>query len=143
MRSLLCFLVYSSAYLITASRLIAPNLTIAFICLNEGVNFNSNLELWIPLASRFLFLIDNRNNDTTVDIISSILNKYNHIQYTAMTYEFTGFAQARTQSLTYAWEYYGHETTHVLIADPDWRPINSSFQLSELSTSVRRFHVSS
>ena len=147
MSSLLCFMVCSLTYVITVSRPIAPSLAIAFICRNEGVNFNSNLELWTPLASRFVFLVDNRSNDTSVEIISNILNKYNHIQYKILSYEFTGFAQARSESLAYAWEYYGNETTHVLIGDPDWRPITSSFQLSELSTShddnikVYRFKV--
>lgn len=131
---LLSFIFCSLTYLFTTSHSITPTLTIAFICRNEGVNFNSNLELWVPLASRFVFLIDSRNNDKSIDIISNILSKYKHIQYKILSYEFIGFAQARSQSLAYAWEYYGNETTHVLIGDPDWRPISSSFQLSELAT---------
>ena len=45
---------------------------------------------------------------------------------------FDGFGQARSHSLANAWKFYGNETTHVLIGDPDWKPHVSTFKLAEL-----------
>ena len=116
------------------------SLVVAMICRNEGVNFKSNLALWLPIAKYFVFVMDTRTNDDSEVIIGNILGKDNgnsaikdtktyHIEKNT----FVGFGHARTLSMRVAWDHFPH-ATHILIADPDWRPVLDTIQLSSLLT---------
>lgn len=112
-----------------------PSIVLAYICRNEAVNFKANLEDWTKIVSRFIFSMDSRNTDDSVDVIEKILNKHKHVKYQIVVNNFEGFGQARSHSLANAWKFYGNETTHVLVGDPDWKPHLKTFKISELDIS--------
>lgn len=114
------------------------SIVMAMILRDEAVNINSNLHLWLSTINFFIFLVDTRTQDDTINAISSILGDKD---YHILNYTFEGFGVARTLSLQYAWSFYPH-ATHVLIADPDWRPEVSTLNKNELDdTSIYRFLV--
>ena len=132
------------------------SLVVAMICRDEQVNFESNLALWLEVADYFIFIMDTRNTDDSEQVIARILsgtttnndNSNTTPQKSAKGYqivknEFIGFGQARTLSLAKSWEYFGKNgkalltptskaATHVLIADPDWRPSTMTMKLNEV-----------
>lgn len=91
------------------------SLAISMICRNEEVNFRSNLHLWLNIIDYFVFMVDTRTTDQSVSAINEIL--LGKTKYEVISYEFTGFGLARTDSLTAVWRLYP-TATHVLIADP-------------------------
>jgi hypothetical protein len=105
------------------------SLAITMICRNEEVNFRSNLALWLRVAKYFVFMLDNRTTDNSESAIAEILS--GKAKYQVISYEFTGFGPARTASLQAVWKHFP-EASHVLIADPDWRPEVSTLDLSQL-----------
>lgn len=133
-----------SCYLITSAKTTnkkettkfqKPSIVLAYICRNEANNFKANLDDWAKIVSRFTFSMDSRNTDDSVDVIERILDKYKHIKYQIVVNNFEGFGQARSHSLANAWKFYGNETTHVLIGDPDWKPHLNTFKIAELDIS--------
>lgn len=92
----------------------------ATICRDEAVNFRSNLELWTSTIKYYIFIMDDRNTDDSVDVIRDVLEN-KALGYKIIPHKFEGFGKARTTSLIAAWEHFPH-ASHVLIADPDWRP---------------------
>lgn len=90
------------------------------ICRNEAVNFRANLPLWLKVIEYFVFIMDDRTSDDSEKAIADILDG-KALGYKILPHKFEGFGQARTASLVAAWEYFP-QATHVLIADPDWRP---------------------
>ena len=118
-----------------------PNsLVITMICRDEEVNFKSNLALWLPVADYFVFMMDMRTKDRSRETIAEILS--GNAPYEVVSYEFDGFGTARTASLDAAWKHFP-QATHVLIADPDWRPDTSTMNKVELDLQhdVFRFMV--
>lgn len=116
-----------------------PSLVITMICRDEAVNFRANLAMWTSLADYYVFLMDSRTVDDSATVVRDILSasgKDFHIQH----YNFTGFGAARTMSLNVAWDQYP-QASHVLIADPDWRPDVSTMSLQDLheGSDVYRF----
>lgn len=105
------------------------SIAITMICRNEEVNFRKNLKSWLPVIDHFIFMIDIRTTDNSIQAIMEIL--HNKAKYKIINYIFDGFGSARTASLQRVWEYYPY-VTHVLIADPDWLPDTSTLNLSEL-----------
>jgi hypothetical protein len=99
---------------------------VAMICRNEEVNFKSNLALWARDVEYFLFLMDERSTDNSPATINAILDGI--AQYTIVRNQFEGFGQARTRSMQEAYHHYP-SATHVIVADPDWRPDMSTFRL--------------
>jgi hypothetical protein len=71
-------------------------------------------------------MMDTRTTDNSRRVIASILNNRPE-PYQVISHEFVGFGQARTASLEAVWRHYPH-ATHVLLADPDWRPDVSTMQ---------------
>lgn len=112
-------------------------LAITMICRDEDVNFKVNLEKWLPVVSYFVFLIDNRTTDGSVETISTILSSANK-KYKIAYYNFNGFGSARTLSLQVAWDEFPF-ASHVLIADPDWAPDLKTINLSELTGNFDAF----
>ena len=114
---------------------------LATICRNEAVNFRANLALWTSVVKYFVFIMDERNTDDSSDVIREELEGRAQ-GYKIIANRFEGFGAARTASLSAAWKYYP-QATHVLIADPDWRPQVDSLHLSDLvyNTAVFRFEV--
>lgn len=99
---------------------------------DESVNLKSNLPLWATFTSYFVFMVDERNSDDSMEVIRETLTKYNrpyHWEY----YTFSGFGPARTASLSTAWNKFPN-ASHVMIADPDWRP-----RLDTISTTHLNF----
>jgi hypothetical protein len=105
------------------------SLAITMICRDEEVNFRSNLKLWLGVVDYFVFMIDSRTTDQSVLAIEEILK--GQAEYEIVPYEFEGFGPARTDSLETVWQYFP-QATHVIIADPDWRPEVLSMNKAEL-----------
>ena len=119
----------------------SPSLVITMICRDEEVNFKSNLELWLPVASYFVFMLDTRTTDQSQTVIEKILGG-KAAGFKVVPYEFNGFGPARTASLEAAWQYFP-QASHVLIADPDWQPVSTTININELDMEhdVFRFMV--
>lgn len=118
-----------------------PSIVAAFILRDEDVNLKVNLPIWATFVDYFVFLVDKRTIDGSVLTIQHALRNANRnfvIQY----YDFEGFGQARTRSLQLAWSNYPN-ASHVLIADPDWKPDISTMNKIDLDSShdVFRFTV--
>jgi hypothetical protein len=115
-------------------------LVVTMICRDEEVNFQSNLAMWLPVADFFVFMMDTRTKDRSRETIAEILS--GKVPYQVVPYEFDGFGTARTASLDAAWKHFP-QATHVLIADPDWRPDVSTMNKDELDLQhdVFRFMV--
>ena len=90
------------------------------ICRNEAVNFRANLPLWLKVIDYYVFMMDERNSDDSVEVITSVLQG-KALGYKIISHKFEGFGHARTSSLTAAWKHFP-QASHVFIADPDWRP---------------------
>lgn len=118
------------------------SLSVAMICRNEAVNFKSNLAEWFGVADSFVFLLDNRNSDNSAEVIQEIMSKGDK-KHVIESHVFTGFGQARTKSLEIAWRHFP-DATHIMLADPDWRPRVDTLDKSELiraNAEVFRFTV--
>ena len=89
------------------------------MCRDEEINLKSNLKHWLNIVDFFIFLIDKRTIDNSIKTIQETL--IDTKIYRIIMYDFDGFGNARTLSLTEAWNHFPH-ATHVLIADPDWMP---------------------
>jgi len=134
------FLLLLSFLLVFASPLFAAShVVMTMICRDEEVNLKTNLPLWLisDAIDYFVFLLDDRNVDASVATIESILGPTKK-QYTIQSYRFEGFGPARTLSLQIAWRDYPH-ATHVLIADPDWRPDINTLDMNDLDDTVDVF----
>jgi len=125
--------------LVSVWRFIAASshVVMTMICRDEEVNLRTNLPLWLDVIDYFVFVIDDRNVDSSIITIENILKPSNKL-YIIQSYKFEGFGPARTLSLEIAWENYSN-ASHVLIADPDWRPDNSTLDLNELDNSFDVF----
>ena len=90
--------------------------------------------------------MDDRNDDSSEATIASILSSGSASNSEVFHIEknrFIGFGQARTLSLEMAWKYFPH-ASHVMIADPDWRPVVETMKLQDLiqaNAEVYRFTV--
>lgn len=102
----------------------------AIMCRDEEVNFKLNLEKWTKVIGYFIFLIDDRTTDNSVQTIKDILDSAGK-KYKIQNYLFTGFGQARTLSLDLTWKTFP-QASHVLIADPDWSAELNTIDLTEL-----------
>lgn len=107
------------------------------MCRDEEVNFKTNLASWLPIVDYFVFMIDNRTKDNSIETISAIL-KPARKGYKVIVYNFTGFGTARTLSLQAVWEHFP-QASHVLIADPDWVPDVSTMNINDLDDSADVF----
>jgi hypothetical protein len=116
------------------------SVVLTLICRNEEINLKSNLALWLPVIDYFVFLMDDRNNDQSKAVIKDTLNQ--RAKYVITDYHFEGFGPARSMSLDTAWRYYPN-ASHVLIADPDWRPVISTLDKNHLKfeADVYRFTI--
>lgn len=108
---------------------------------DEEVNLRQNLPVWSTIADFFVFLIDNRTRDSSEHTIRSILRAADR-PFFIQEYFFEGFGQARTLSLSKAFEHFP-QASHVLIADPDWKPDTTTINKHDLddSADVFRFVV--
>jgi hypothetical protein len=100
------------------------------ICRDESINFKSNLNHWFDVVDYFVFLIDSRTSDDSVTTLHALF-KTRRLDYKIKLYNFTGFGDARTLSLTEAFLTFPN-ATHVLIADPDWFPLLHTINKNEL-----------
>eukprot|EP01032_Pedospumella_encystans_P032437 gene32437-36617_t len=89
------------------------------LCRDEDVNLKANIPNWLRVVDYFVFVVDNRTRDNSVNTIENLLGKVGK-KYKVVNNDFTGFGPARTLSLDAAWTHFPH-ATHVLIADPDWQ----------------------
>jgi hypothetical protein len=112
----------------------------AMICRDEEVNLRSNLPLWENVVDAFVFMLDQRTIDRSVDAIHEILVP-KHIPFIIQNYTFVGFGDARTLSLSVSWQHF-YNMSHVLIADPDWRPDPSTVLKRDLDASAQVFRFS-
>lgn len=112
-----------------AKGLAAPiSIVVTMICRDEAVNLKENLPGFVAIADYFVFLIDDRNTDDSINVISSLINESN---YRIVSNKFDGFGSSRTRSLDAAWQYFP-QASHVWIADPDWHLDLSTISKSEL-----------
>ena len=126
--STICFRVRTSKS--TAS------IVLTMILRDEEVNLRSNLPLWNGLIDYYVFLIDDRTVDHSEDTIRRILRSDE--TYVIAPFCFEGFGQARTEALQLAWEHFP-AASHVLIADPDWRPDVATISKDDLHQSAETY----
>jgi len=117
---------------------------------DEAVNLKTNLALWTPIVSFFVFLIDSRTCDDSIEVIHNILEKtrltqervrynltegyfFKNDRYSIISSEFNGFGNARTKSMQYAWSHFP-QASHILLCDPDWVPKTDTMVLSDLDS---------
>eukprot|EP01041_Mallomonas_annulata_P011112 gene11112-23222_t len=98
---------------------------------DEEVNLKTNLELWMPFIDYFVFIVDKRSSDGSVFVINDKLKNRN--KFKIFYNEFSGFGPTRTLSLERAWESFP-QASHILIADPDWKPDISTIKKNELES---------
>lgn len=128
--------------LLTVLLLVSPlisgqqSIVMTMIVRDEAVNLASNLALWTPFISYFIFMVDDRTTDGSVEAIGNILSGKRNFR--CIPYHFDGFGPARTLSLSNAWDYYPN-ATHVWIADPDWKPDTTTIAVNELSMQADAF----
>lgn len=117
------------------------SLAVAMIVRDEEVNIRSNLPLWATFAECFVFMVDERTGDRTEEAVRDVLSAASR-RYYVERYTFEGFGEARSLSLQRTWQQCG-AASHVLIADPDWRPRLDSISLAHLNldSQVFRFVV--
>jgi hypothetical protein len=135
------FLLFIVLFIVIAAEARAPTLVATFIIRDEAVNLRVNLPQWATVVDYFVFLVDSRTNDNSVQTIESVMKDFERpfvIEY----YEFDGFGSARSQSLELAWMSFP-VAGFVLIADPDWSPILSTISKEFLTgdVDVYRFTV--
>ena len=131
--------VFISTRLVLAAKKTSVILTM--LCRDEDVNLKANLPSWLPVIDYFVFVMDDRTTDGSVDTIKAILGKANK-KYNIAYNNFTGFGAARTLGLTAAWDNFP-DATHVMISDPDWSPILNTIHLHDLDQNfdVFRFTI--
>lgn len=117
------------------------SLAVAMIVRDEEVNIRSNLPLWATFAECFVFMVDERTVDRTEEAVRDVLGAAAR-RYLVERYSFEGFGEARSLSLQRTWQHCG-AASHVMIADPDWRPRLASISLAHLNldSQVFRFVV--
>lgn len=130
-----------ACFLVSPLTAFQSSLAICMMVRDEAVNLRVNLPLWTLVADAFVILVDERTVDDSKSVATSILSKSKK-SYVLADYKFSGFGQARTLSLSKTWEHFPN-ATHVLIADPDWKPDVSTIDLNDLDNSadVFRFTV--
>lgn len=106
------------------------SIVMTMIIRDEEINLKSNLALWLSIVDYFVFLVDTRTIDNSINAIETILNNSTS-QYKILPNEFDGFGSSRTRSLKAAWENFP-QATHVWISDPDWRPDISTININDL-----------
>lgn len=116
---------------------VKPGLAITMICRDEAVNFKANLAAWLPIVDYYVFMIDSRTKDDSVEVINNILKPAGK-DFKIVHYNFSGFGQGRTQSLKETWDTFP-QASHVLIADPDWSPNVSTMDIYDLDDTVDVF----
>ncbi len=121
--------IYSQETIIPFDRPVSIVMTM--IVRDEAVNFNANLELWLPVVDYFVFMVDSRTTDGSNSTIVNILDGRAK-GYKIFDYLFDGFGSARTESLQKAYEYFP-QATHVWISDPDWRPDTTTMKLEDIN----------
>eukprot|EP00611_Tribonema_gayanum_P030155 TRINITY_DN829_c0_g2_i1.p1 TRINITY_DN829_c0_g2~~TRINITY_DN829_c0_g2_i1.p1 ORF type:complete len:977 (+),score=264.58 TRINITY_DN829_c0_g2_i1:124-2931(+) len=114
-------------------------LCILMIIRNEEANLRLNLPLWRDVADCFVFGVDDRTDDDSIGAIHASLPSW--MPRTVYKYTFDGFAGARNLALDAAWQNY-RNTTHLLMADPDWKPDLSTIDKTELDTDHQSFEFS-
>ena len=136
----LCFCVLQS-YVLQTNGTKEPSIVLTMISRDEGVNFKSNLALWLPIVDYFTILVDNRTIDDSHAIINKILDGRAK-GYKIIDYAFDGFGSSRTLSLQESWKHFP-QATHVIIGDPDWKPNTATMAKSDLDFlhTVFRFTV--
>lgn len=137
--SFYCFIVLVSVFVAIANA--TSSIVATFILRDEDVNLKVNLPLWTSVVDYFVFLVDRRTIDASVETIQRVLSEA-HKNYIIEYYDFEGFGVARTQSLDLAWKHFSN-ASHVLIVDPDWKPDISTMNKNDLdlSNDVFRFTV--
>ena len=106
------------------------SIVMTMILRDEAVNIRANLPLWIDKIDYFIFMVDYRTKDDTVNAIAEVLGGQR--DYKNLSYAFEGFGPARTESLEAAWQYFP-QATHVWIADPDWRAQVDTINVDDLN----------
>jgi hypothetical protein len=87
---------------------------------DEAHNLRHNLPLWGPgFFDAYVIAVDSRTVDDTRSVLDEILPA--HVPRHIFDYTFDGFGPARTLVFSKAWEHFP-DISHVLVADPDWRP---------------------
>ncbi len=135
--SLLCVLCVVGCF----AGVYSVSVVMTMICRDEEVNLKTNLVKWFSIVDKFVFIIDKRTTDNSVNTIKTLLSEGGK-QFKIIFSEFDGFGSARTLSLTEAWNNFP-TATHVLIADPDWIPDLSTMNKRdlEIDAEVYRFTV--
>ena len=75
----------------------ATSIVMTMMIRDEAVNLKSNLPMWLPFIDYFVFIVDDRTSDSSVQTIENVIKDKS--RFKIFPYEFTGFGPARTLSL--------------------------------------------
>jgi tetratricopeptide (TPR) repeat protein len=103
---------------------------------NEESNLRLNLSLWRDLVDCYVFGIDDRTTDESEAAIAALLPP--STPRIVFKYTFDGFSAGRNELLREAWRSYSN-ATHVLMADPDWRPDLQTIRKNDLDLDHQTF----
>mmetsp|Transcript_15340 Transcript_15340/g.23095 ORF Transcript_15340/g.23095 Transcript_15340/m.23095 type:complete len:1139 (-) Transcript_15340:103-3519(-) len=117
-----------------------PSIVMTMLIRDEEDNIHNNLHQWVHLMDYFVFLIDDRTSDKSVQNIAAVLDGKR--PYNIQFHSFSGFGSARTKLFSIAWQYYS-DAAFVFMAQPSWIPDLSTINKRELMTThdVYRFTV--
>jgi hypothetical protein len=106
---------------------------------DESFNIRANLPLWgSSFFDAYVFAVDERTVDDTWKALDESIPA--GAPRFIFNYTFDGFGPARTLVFEKAWEHFPN-ITHVLVADPDWRPDMKTINKSDLNNAEDDVYV--
>ncbi|CAN0301414.1 unnamed protein product [Ectocarpus sp. 12 AP-2014] len=105
------------------------SLCLLMIVRDEEFSLRENLPLWLDVADCFVIGVDDRTSDATNMVIQQVLG--DKTARFVFTFTFVDFAQARNAVLRSTAHNFP-DTTHIIVADADWRPDLATVDKSEL-----------
>lgn len=109
---------------------LSPTLACLLMVRDEAFNIEANIPLWgSDFFDAFIVAVDRRTQDDTLGALNRVIPS--HVPHYIFEYEFEGFGPGRTLVFEKAWEHFSN-ISHVLVADPDWKPNMDLIDKSDL-----------
>ncbi len=115
----------------------SPTLVMCMSLLDEESNLRLNLPLWKDVVDAYVFGIDDRTEDNTVKAIVALLPSSVPREVVYFQFDDGGFSSARNIVLRTAWAKFSW-VSHIIMADPDWRPKLNTVDKSQLDHAVHK-----
>ncbi|GMI10243.1 hypothetical protein TrVE_jg91 [Triparma verrucosa] len=138
-RSLLLLLLI---FLPTTAVSAEPPITLACLLMvrDEAFNIRQNIPLWYSkdpsFFDAFVVAVDERTTDDTVLALEQTIPA--HVPRHIFHYSFDGFGNSRTEVFEHAWAKFS-KISHVMVADPDWKPNMDLISKSDLTHSIETY----